>query len=615
MAVTTLDVPSARKPIRLWPGVVAASLLLLVRFGFPLVRPGDIGPALFGAIIGAGVILLWWLFFSRERWSERLAFVAVIALTMLATYRILDVSIRTGAMGFLFPLLAIPGVTVALVAGAAAGRRLSDASRRAVMTAAIVLASGGWALIRTGGFTANFHNDFMWRWSQSPEERLVAQSRDLPFAPAGSASAGSAPASIPVSPAATPAAPAASAPLPVAVPATPTPAAAATRAPEWPGFRGPERDSVIRDVRIETDWAKTPPVVLWRRPIGPGWSSFAVDGGLIYTQEQRGDDEIVACYSLATGEPVWMHRDAARFWESNGGAGPRGTPTLDNGRVYALGATGLLNALDARTGAVIWSRNAAADTGAELPGWGFSSSPIVLDDMVIVATAGRLAAYDLAAGRPRWLGPARGGGYSSPQPVTIDGVRQVVLMSTKGATSVAPADGAVLWQHDWSGTPIVQPASIGDGDLLITTSNASGADGIRRLAVAQANGRWTVTERWMSAGLKPYFNDFVIHKGHAFGFDGSILSCIDLADGKRVWKGGRYGNGQLVLLADQDVLLVTSEEGELALVSAGTDEFKELARFPGVDGKTWNHPVLVHDVLLVRNGAEMVAFRLALASR
>jgi outer membrane protein assembly factor BamB len=310
-----------------------------------------------------------------------------------------------------------------------------------------------------------------------------------------------------------------------------------------------------------------------------------------------------------------MHRDAARFWESNGGAGPRGTPTLDNGRVYALGATGLLNALDARTGAVIWSRNAAADTGAELPGWGFSSSPIVLDDMVIVATAGRLAAYDLAAGRPRWLGPARGGGYSSPQLVTIDGVRQVVLMSTKGATSVAPADGAVLWQHDWSGTPIVQPASIGDGDLLITTSNASGADGIRRLAVAQANGRWTVTERWMSAGLKPYFNDFVIHKGHAFGFDGSILSCIDLADGKRVWKGGRYGNGQLVLLADQDVLLVTSEEGELALVSAGTDEFKELARFPGVDGKTWNHPVLVHDVLLVRNGAEMVAFRLALASR
>jgi outer membrane protein assembly factor BamB len=142
--------------------------------------------------------------------------------------------------------------------------------------------------------------------------------------------------------------------------------------------------------------------------VGPGWSSFAVRGDRFYTQEQRGPDEVVACYKLVTGEPVWAHRDTARFWESNGGPGPRGTPTLSNGRVYTFGATGILNVLNEHDGSVVWSRNAASDTGMEIPQWGFASSPLVISDLVVVATAGQLVAYDLATGAKRWTGPRRG---------------------------------------------------------------------------------------------------------------------------------------------------------------------------------------------------------------
>ena len=186
-------------------------------------------------------------------------------------------------------------------------------------------------------------------------------------------------------------------------------------------------------------------------------------------------------------------------------------------------------------------------------------------------------------------------------------------MSSAGTTSVAPATGEVLWEHEWAGGAIVQPAVLPDGGLLVNAIGGAGGLGVRRLNVAHASGAWRADERWTSTGLKPYFNDFVVHKGHAFGFDGNILACINLEDGRRVWKGGRYGNGQLVLLPEQDLLLVLSEEGELALVGAKTDSFAELARMPAIEGKTWNHPAIVRDVLLVRNGEQMAAFRLPIA--
>jgi outer membrane protein assembly factor BamB len=234
----------------------------------------------------------------------------------------------------------------------------------------------------------------------------------------------------------------------------------------------------------------------------------------------------------------------------------------------------------------------------------------VVGDILLVAISGQLAAYDLATGNPRWLVPTGGGSYSSPHLLTLGGVPQVVLLSGVGATSVAPADGKVLWKHEWPGVSMLQPTLMEAGGLLITMTDMGRGAGTRRIAVSQGAGGWTANEVWTSKGLKPYYNDLVIHNGHAYGFDGGILACIDLKDGARKWKGGRYGHGQMVLLRDQDLLLVLSEEGELALVGATPGQFSEVARFQAIEGKTWNHPVLAGDIVLVRNGQEMAAFRL-----
>ena len=636
-----------RKPLRLWPGVVAAALLILVRFVVPIVAPeaeffgvGSQLVAVIGGLAGALAIGVWWVFFSRACWSERLAAIVVMIVAIVAIRPITHQSIQNGMMGMMFVIYAVPPtLSLAFVGWAVASRRLSEETRRAAMVAAILIGCGVWLLVRSNGIFGGVP-DLAWRWTPTAEERLMAQTSDEPLDP--STSSGS---ELPKEPIAAEAgdhaAVRAAAPAATKIePADPATAETTTglamgergfgrvdgstsltigpelaERVEWPGFRGPGRDGVVRGVRIETDWSVSPPVEMWRRPIGPGWSSFAVSGDLLYTQEQRGDDEVVASYNLTTGTPVWRHRDATRFWESNGGAGPRATPTRSGGRVYTFGATGIVNALDAATGSVVWSRNAASDTGVKIPGWGFASSPLVVGDVVIVAVSGALVAYDVTTGDRRWFVQSRGGSYSSPHLLTIDGVPQVLLMGGAGATSIMPADGTLLWEHPWPGGPMVQPALVAGGDVLISTADAMGGVATRRIAVAHGPGGWAVEERWTSRALKPYFNDFAVHKGHAFGFDGSILACIDLEDGQRKWKGGRYGNGQLVLLPDQDVLLVVSEEGELALVRATPDQFTELARFPAMEGKTWNHPVLVGDVLLVRNGEEMAAFRLSLAGR
>ena len=589
--------------LRLWPGIAILVVMFVFRIGVKAVIPGieGFGYAVLGSLACMLLILLWWLLFSRARWVERFSAIGIMAASLVGIWFLKHDSMW---LQWLFAY-AVPLLALAFVSWAVATRNLPTRMRRVTMVATIVLACGVWLLVRQDGMNGDHNASFGWRWSASAEERLLAQTANEPATPA----------TAPIS--TTPVNPGAPAPSPSAATATEAPkestapVAPVSAQAEWPGFRGPRRDGIVRGVRIKTDWLAAPPAQLWRRAIGPGWSSFAVSGDLLYTQEQRGEEEVVACYKATTGQPVWSHRDKARFFESVGGAGPRGTPTLHNGRVYAFGATGILNALDATNGNVVWSRNVASETNTKVPFWGFSSSPLVIGDVVIIAASGQLVGYDAATGTQRWVGPSVGGSYSSPQFVTIDGVAQVLLMSDSAVTSVSPSDGKQIWAHEWACNAIVQPALGADGEILITSQE----NGTRSIAVARGASGWTVKEKWTSNGLKPYFNDFVVHKGHVFGFDNRILSCIDLKDGQRKWKGGRYGNGQLVLLPDQDLLLVLSEEGELVLVRATPDQFMEVAKVEGIQGKTWNHPALVGDILLVRNGEEMAAFRLTRADR
>ena len=559
------------KKLRVLPGIIIVVIQWFLWLILPLIAPADevMMAAVAGGALGAVAVALWWIFWSKAPVVDRIGAILLSIISLLVTARFVDISIATANMGLMLAIYSLPVISLALVISAAIAKSLPDRNRRIVIATAIIAASGVWLFLKTDGLTGDFRQQLNWRWAKTAEQKFLDSQAKEDMEPA----------------------------------------VKARGAGEWPGFRGKDRDGIARGIKISSEWKTSPPVLLWQRRVGPGCSSFAAGGGLIYTQEQRGEDESVTCYDLANGRPVWIHTDKTRFWDSHTGAGPRGTPALHKGRVYAFGGTGILNTLDAAKGTLIWSRDVSKDTGIKALTWGFTSSPLIYGDAVYVAAAGKMAAYDLESGRPKWFGPEGGKSYSSPHLVTINGVPQIALLNEPGVISFNPADGKALWAYAWKGEDrVIQPAFTDDGGILLGVN----LQGMRRIVVSQdKNNNWNIKEGWASSAAKPNFNDYAAHKGYLYGYNGLSLICIDMRDGKLKWKGGSFG-GQLILLADQDALLLISEAGELVLIEAVPGHFKVLARFPAIKGRTWNHPALAGHIVLVRNSGEAAAFRLPL---
>ncbi len=385
---------------------------------------------------------------------------------------------------------------------------------------------------------------------------------------------------------------------------------------DYPQFLGPDRNGEIEGVRLSRDWTAEPPKLLWRRPVGRGWSGFAVSGNAAVTQEQHSAEERVVRYELSTGRVEWATREVAHYQNALAGEGPRATPTIHGGRVYAMGGSGLLTAIDLDSGKTLWKRDVIRDSASGIQVWGKSDSPLVLDGRVIV-TGGKSAtmvAYDAQNGEQVWRVGDDGAGYASPLVATLAGVEQIVAWGGASLTGHDIRTGHVLWTQAWPRRQpnVAQPLLLPGDRLLVSAGYGVGA---KLFHVEQRSDESFVAEVvWESLGLKSKFANFVYYDGFVYGIDDGIMVCIDPEHGRRKWKRGRYGHGQLLLVRaqaeDDGLIIVQGEHGEIMLVEPSPDELRELTRFRALDGKIWNPPTLAGRYLLVRNDAEAALFEL-----
>lgn len=429
---------------------------------------------------------------------------------------------------------------------------------------------------------------------------------------------------------------------PTGSPTGPESASAQTQAPyqglSFPQFLGPNRNGIIARREFEIPQGKFSDP-LWKIDIGDGWSGFAIEGERCVTQEQRDDRECVSCYRISDGQLLWIHEETARHENPLGGIGPRATPTIHDGKVFAQGATGLVLCLDLKSGAPIWKRDLLEIAGWDQDAsetqisWGRSGSPLIVRDLCVLPLGGPdsgiaerevdgvrlqgrgLIALDIATGKVRWANGSDQISYASPIVMRLDGVDQIVIVNEDSVSGHAIEDGNTLWSTPWSGmsngsASCSAAAQVDENAFLVGKAYGEGSAAYE---VRSAAGGFEVKERWKKPSLlKTKFSHTSVIGDHAFALSDGTLECVELKAGKRVWaqsRGSRYGHGQTLLV--EDVLVVQSEDGHVAIAAATTEGFDELATGEGLKSKSWNIPAIAGNYLLFRNDVEAIAYRFA----
>lgn len=388
---------------------------------------------------------------------------------------------------------------------------------------------------------------------------------------------------------------------------------------DYPEYRNRLRDGVVNGPPLlrSLDNVRDP---IWRHKVGGGYAGLAVAGNALITVEQRGGSEAIVCYDTRNGEEVWAFSYLAAFQETLGGDGPRATPTIKGDRVYSLGATGKLVCLQALDGKLLWKADILA--GNKNVSWGMSGSPLVTETLVIVnpgkqkdSAAGRaVLAFDRLTGKEVWHAGDHQAGYCSPMRVQLAGQEQILIFDAQGLAGYDPQGQGELWRFKWEtqdGINVAQPLIFPENQIFISSGYGHGCALVQ---VKRQGDQWSAEEKWSTKVMHSKFASPVAYQGHVYGLDEGILTCVDLATGKRAWpeKGRRYGHGQL--LRQDDLLVILSEKGEIALVEAKPSGFRELGRIPALEGdKTWNCPALADGRLYVRNHEQLACFDLRAA--
>ena len=382
---------------------------------------------------------------------------------------------------------------------------------------------------------------------------------------------------------------------------------AAPRAADWPQWRGPNRDGISSETGLLAAWPPAGPRLVWRATgLGEGYASIAVARGRLYTQGQRGSQQFVMACDVKTGSKLWETPTSARSFRESRGNGPRGTPTVDGDRLYAMAADGTLASLDAATGKVIWSQNVVQKYRGAMIEWAFSESPLVDGDRLIVMPGGpgaSLVSLNKLDGTLQWKAGSDQAGYSSTVLAEVEGVRQVVALSGESAFGVRVDNGQVLWRYDRvsNSTANIATPIVHDGHVFLSTDYGTGG-ALLRLGARGAS------EVYFTREMMNHYSTSVLVGDVLYGFSNSILTAMRFRTGQVLWRHRSVGKGSLVF-ADK-FLYVLSEEWVLGLVEARPDQYREVSRFEIPSGQfpTWAPPTVADGRLYVREQDRLMCF-------